>query len=116
MQAVGFAGLALAPQVAPTVWAGLTGAGLGSSFALAIVTALDHLPRPQEAGVLVALMQGGGFLIASLGPFATAFLHDVSGGFATGWMMHLACVIGVFFLYRRFDPGQYPRVMQPQAA
>ncbi len=116
MQAVGFAGLALAPQVAPAVWAGLTGAGLGSSFALAIVTALDHLPRPQEAGVLVALMQGGGFLIASLGPFATAFLHDVSGGFAAGWMMHLACVIAVFFLYRRFDPGQYPRVMQPQAA
>ncbi|MDG3578352.1 cyanate transporter [Rhizobium sp. YJ-22] len=116
MQAVGFAGLALAPQVAPAVWAGLTGAGLGSSFALAIVTALDHLPRPQEAGVLVALMQGGGFLIASLGPFATAFLHDVSGGFAAGWMMHLACVIAVFFLYLRFDPGQYPRVMQPHAA
>ena len=116
MQATGFAGLALLPQAAPAVWAGLTGAGLGSSFALAIVTALDHLPRPEEAGVLVALMQGGGFLIASLGPFATAFLHDTSGGFAAGWLMHLACVIGVFFLYLRFDPGQYPRVMQAQPA
>ncbi|MFD1329167.1 cyanate transporter [Mycoplana ramosa] len=112
MQATGFAGLAFLPQVAPIVWVGLCGAGLGSSFALAIVTALDHLPRPEEAGVLVALMQGGGFLIASLGPFATAFLHGISGSFAAGWMMHLICIAGVLFLYLRFDPAHYPRAMQ----
>ncbi|KQW67356.1 cyanate transporter [Ensifer sp. Root127] len=112
MQAVGFAGFAFMPQAAPAVWAALCGAGLGSSFSLAIVTALDHLPRPEEAGVLVALMQGGGFLIASLGPFATAFLHDVSGSFAPGWVMHLLCVASVFFLYMRFNPSRYAQAMQ----
>ena len=112
MQAIGFAGLAFLPQAAPAIWVGLCGAGLGSSFSLAIVTALDHLPRPQEAGVLVALMQGGGFLIASLGPFATAFLHDISGSFAPGWTLHLACVVGVFFLYMRFNPSRYAQAMQ----
>ncbi|MBD9372730.1 cyanate transporter [Rhizobium sp. ARZ01] len=114
MQAVGFAGLAFLPQVAPIVWVGLCGAGLGSSFALAIVTALDHLPRPEEAGVLVALMQGGGFLLASLGPFATAFLHDISGSFAAGWMMHLVCIASVLFLYLRFNPAHYAQAMQVQ--
>ena len=112
MQAIGFAGLAFLPQAAPAIWVGLCGAGLGSSFSLAIVTALDHLPRPEEAGVLVALMQGGGFLIASLGPFATAFLHDISGSFAPGWTLHLACVVGVFFLYMRFNPSRYAQAMQ----
>ncbi|WDZ80650.1 cyanate transporter (plasmid) [Ensifer adhaerens] len=112
MQAIGFAGLAFLPQAAPAIWVGLCGAGLGSSFSLAIVTALDHLPRPHEAGVLVALMQGGGFLIASLGPFATAFLHDISGSFAPGWTLHLACVVGVFFLYMRFNPSRYAQAMQ----
>ncbi|HEV7317867.1 MAG TPA: cyanate transporter [Ensifer sp.] len=112
MQAIGFAGLAFMPQTAPALWAGLCGAGLGSSFSLAIVTALDHLPRPEEAGVLVALMQGGGFLIASLGPFATAFLHEVSGSFAPGWTLHLLCVASVFFLYMRFNPSRYAQAMQ----
>jgi len=112
MQAIGFAGLAFLPQAAPAIWVGLCGAGLGSSFSLAIVTALDHLPRPEEAGVLVALMQGGGFLIASLGPFATAFLHDISGSFAPGWTLHLVCVVGVFFLYTRFNPSHYAQAMQ----
>lgn len=113
MQGIGFAGLAFLPQAAPAVWVGLCGAGLGSSFSMAIVTALDHLPRPEEAGVLVALMQGGGFLIASLGPFATAFLHDVSGSFAPGWTLHLVCVVSVFFLYMRFNPSRYAQAMRP---
>ena len=49
--------------------------------------ASDHLPRPEEAGVLVALMQGGGFLIASLGPFVTAFLVFAEASSArAGWV------------------------------
>ena len=111
MQATGFAGLAFAPAAAPYVWAGICGAGLGGSFALAIVTALDHLPTPREAGAVAALMQGGGFLIAALGPYATAFLHDLSGSFAAGWILHLACVAATSLIYLRFNPRLYPQAM-----
>lgn len=111
MQATGFAGLAFAPAAAPYVWAGICGAGLGGSFALAIVTALDHLPTPREAGAVAALMQGGGFLIAALGPYATAFLHGLSGGFAAGWILHLACVAATSLIYLRFNPRLYPQAM-----
>jgi CP family cyanate transporter-like MFS transporter len=97
--------------MAPAVWAGLCGAGLGGSFALAIVTALDHLPRPEQAGALAALMQGGGFLIAALGPYAMALLHDWTGGFAAGWVLHLGCVLATALLYLRFDPRHYPAAM-----
>ncbi|MEW9613981.1 hypothetical protein AB3G45_09145 [Shinella sp. S4-D37] len=113
LQAVGFFGLATLPGRPPAVWAGLCGAGLGGSFALAIVTALDHLPRPEQAGALAALMQGGGFLIAALGSYAMALLHDWTGGFAAGWALHLGCVLATALLYLRFDPQLYPAAMAP---
>lgn len=115
LQAVGFFGLSAFPAVAPVVWAGLCGAGLGGSFALAIVTALDHLPRPEQAGALAALMQGGGFLIAALGPYAMAVLHDWTGGFSAGWALHLVCVLVTAVLYLRLDPRSYPQAMPSTA-
>lgn len=111
LQAVGFAGLSAFPSFAPVVWAGLCGAGLGGGFALAIVAALDHLPRPEQAGALAALMQGGGFLVAALGPYAMAVLHDRTGGFAAGWALHLGCVLVTALLYLRLDPRSYPQAM-----
>ncbi|MCV9997098.1 cyanate transporter [Pararhizobium sp. YC-54] len=111
MQAVGFFGLAFLPDSAPAFWAGICGAGLGGSFALAIVTALDHLPRPEQAGALTALMQGGGFLIAAAGPYSMALLHSVTGGFAAGWVMHLTCLAIAALFYLRFDPNRYANAM-----
>lgn len=112
MQAVGFAGLAFAPQLSPFLWSAICGAGLGGSFALAMITSLDHLPRPEEAGALAAMMQGGGFLIAALGPLATAFLHGLTGSFASGWIMHLVLVASICPLYLRFNPRKYAHVMK----
>ncbi|MBZ9918055.1 MULTISPECIES: cyanate transporter [unclassified Mesorhizobium] len=112
LQAAGFAGLAVFPALSPLLWVGICGAGLGGSFSLAIVTALDHLPRPEQAGALAALMQGGGFLIAALGPFATALLHGWSGSFSSGWIMHLGCVTVTAFLYLHFNPKRYADVMR----
>lgn len=111
MQAVGFAGLAFAPDISPVLWSAICGAGLGGSFALAMITSLDHLPKPEEAGALAAMMQGGGFLIAALGPVATALLHNITGGFAAGWIMHLILVAAICPLYLSFNPRHYARVM-----
>ncbi|MEP9370729.1 cyanate transporter [Mesorhizobium sp. KR1-2] len=112
LQGIGFSGLAFYPSVAPILWTVICGAGLGGCFALSLVTALDHLPRPEQAGALAALMQGGGFLIAALAPLATAMLHDWSGSFATGWTMHLACVAITIALYVRLDPARYVQAME----
>ena len=113
MQAIGFAGLAFAPQFSPFFWSATCGAGLGASFALAIITSLDHLPKPEEAGALAAMMQGGGFLIAALGPVATAFLHGLTDSFASGWIMHLVLVVSICPLYLSFNPRNYAHVMKP---
>jgi CP family cyanate transporter-like MFS transporter len=112
LQAIGFFGLAIFPELSPGLWVGVCGAGLGGGFSLTIVAALDHLPRPEQAGALVGLMQGGGFLVAALGPFATALLHGLTGSFASGWVMHFGCVAMTLFLYLRFCPNRYRDVME----
>lgn len=111
MQAAGFAGLALRPEAAPVVWAALLGAGLGGCFALSLIVALDHVPDPAQAGALSALMQGGGFLIAAMPPWIVALLHDLTGGFRAGWMMHLICIAVVTVLCWRLAPRSYADAM-----
>jgi len=119
MQAAGFAGLLLRPETAPFVWAVLLGAGLGGSFSLTMIVALEHLPGPAEAGALSALMQGGGFLIAAIPPWIVAVLHDFTGSFHAGWLLHLACIAVVTVLTFRLAPRSYERAMRlpaPQVA
>jgi MFS transporter, CP family, cyanate transporter len=110
-QAAGYAALAFWPDVAPVAWVLLLGAGLGGCFSLALIVALDHLPDPAQAGALSALMQGGGFLIASLPPWIVAALHGVTGGYAAGWQLHLGCVALVAVLYWRMAPASYGKAL-----
>lgn len=112
MQAIGFSALALRPETAPIVWAVLLGAGLGGCFSLSMIVALDHLPDPTEAGALSALMQGGGFLLAALPPWIVAFLHDLTGSFLAGWLLHLGAIAIVTVLYFSVSPRSYTTAMQ----
>ncbi|MEZ0388411.1 MAG: hypothetical protein ACAI34_15155, partial [Verrucomicrobium sp.] len=91
----------------------LTGAGLGGFFALGLVVALDHLNDPEDAAALGALMQGGGFVIAALAPWMVALLHGMTGSFASGWWLHVACVLVVINLVRRLNPAGYALAMKP---
>lgn len=116
MQIAGFAGLALWPQAMPLGWVVLLGAGLGGCFALSMVVALDHLENPADAGALSALMQGGGFLLAAIPPWIVAVLHDLTGGFVAGWLMHLGFATLVALLVVRFAPEGYARSMNLTAA
>jgi CP family cyanate transporter-like MFS transporter len=116
MQAAGFAALAFRPEAAPLASAMLLGAGLGGCFALSMIVALDHLPDPAEAGALSALMQGGGFLITALPPWIVAALHEATGSFVAGWLLHLASAIVVAVLYWRVSPASYARAMDTPTA
>lgn len=111
LQALGFAGLGLVPGVMPQAWALLLGAGLGGCFALFLIVALEHLPDASEAGALSAMMQGGGFLLASGAPWVLAVLHGLNGSFAAGWLVHLACVLGVLGLSLRLNPARFNAAM-----
>jgi CP family cyanate transporter-like MFS transporter len=114
-QATGFVALAFWPEAAPLALAMLLGAGLGGCFAISMIVALDHLQDPAEAGALSALMQGGGFLITALPPWIVAMLHDLTGSFVAGWLLHLASAVVVAVLYWRVAPASYARAMSLRA-
>lgn len=123
LQALGFALLAWQPLAAPLFIVVVLGVGLGGCFTFFMLVPLDHLPDPVQAGVLNALMQGGGFLLSALGPWALARLHDYGGwgsaalngavgsGFASGWWLHAVVVMAVALLALRFAPARYAHVM-----
>ncbi|WP_429174113.1 MFS transporter [Aeromonas salmonicida] len=112
MQVAGFGGLWLAPQAAPILWCMLCGAGLGGSFSLIMVIALDHLPDPRRAGTFSALMQGFGFMLAATGPWVAARLHHLSGDFAAAWQWQLGGLALMSLLVLRLDPRGYAKVMR----
>ncbi len=89
------------------------GIGLGGCFALTLVVALDHFSNPAQAGGLSALMQGGGFLITSIGPWSSASIRDFSGSFSYAWILHLGLVAIAAVLVQRLIPKNYPSVMPP---
>ncbi|KAE9623156.1 cyanate transporter [Aeromonas veronii] len=111
MQLAGFGGLWLAPASAPILWCMLCGAGLGGSFSLIMVIALDHLPDPRRAGTLSALMQGFGFMLAATGPWVAARLYHYMGDFAAAWQWQLGGLLLMSLLVVRLDPRHHPRVM-----
>jgi len=111
LQAAGFAAFAFWPEAAPHAWVIAVGMGLGGTFALMLVVALDHLPRPDQAGALSAFMLGGGFIIAAIAPWLIALLRQISGDFTSGWLAQLAGVILLLALTVRLAPDGYAAAM-----
>lgn len=72
-----------------------------------MIAALDHVPHPLHAGALSALMQGGGFIIASFGPLIAVWLQQDDGSFTYAWAFHAVLVILTMGLFARLNPHNY---------
>jgi CP family cyanate transporter-like MFS transporter len=57
-------------------------------------------------------MQGGGFLMTALPPWIVAVLHDLTGSFVAGWLLHLISAAIVAVLYWRVTPASYAGAMR----
>ena len=86
----GLMGLALAPMTLSWVWAVLIGVSQGT-FPL-ILTLLGLRSRTSEGtAALSGFAQATGYLVAALGPFGMAVLHDATGG----WTVPLLCLVAL---------------------
>jgi CP family cyanate transporter-like MFS transporter len=72
----GFLGLLIAPGSATYVWVVLLGIGTASTFPLTLLMIVLRSSTPVIAGQLSAMVQGFGYLICAIGPFAVGELHD----------------------------------------
>lgn len=108
-QLAGLLGLIVAPDLAPLIWVGVAGAGLGGTFSLTLVTAMDHSADHRIAGKLVAFTQGVGFIVAAIAPVVAGIVRGWSGGFDAAWIMLAACVVAMMAVTLLFSPRSYER-------
>lgn len=97
---VGTAGLALTIQGGSAwVWLLLISLSLGSIFALSMTLSVAVTSRPGEAGALVSMQLGVGYIIAAVAPLVLGAARDATGSFTVGlWMVAGVAVLNAVFV------------------
>ncbi|CAB3798364.1 putative transporter YycB [Paraburkholderia caffeinitolerans] len=106
-QLIGIVGLTAWPEAAPVLWVAFAGAGLGGTFSVSLVTALDHSGDHRVAASLVAFMQGLGFVIAAITPVVAGRMRDLTGSFTGAWIMLAISISAMIVLTLAFSPRSY---------
>ncbi len=91
--AAGLAGLLLAPDAAPVLWAVLWGMGTGTAFPLGMTLVLLRTRDVAQTGRLSAAAQSTGYLLAATGPLGAGLLHEVTGGWRVSLLVLLLLVV-----------------------
>jgi CP family cyanate transporter-like MFS transporter len=87
LQLVALLGVIVAPS-GGWVWAALIGAAIGLLFPSLMTLPLDVADRPADVGAMAALMLGGGYTLAALGPFVLGLTRDAAGSFTLAiWVL-----------------------------
>ncbi|MCY1544406.1 cyanate transporter [compost metagenome] len=84
----------------------LLGLGIGALFPLSLIVTLDHADEPASAGRLTAFVQGGGYIIASIMPFAAGWLRNHSDDLTQAWVAMAVGIVLLLLLALRFSPGK----------
>ncbi|MFY0479819.1 MFS transporter [Achromobacter marplatensis] len=101
---LGLVGWIAAPAALAWPAAILAGLGIGALFPLSLIVAMDHAAAPSEAGRLASFVQGVGYLIAALFPFAAGLIRQHLADLTPAWiLMTLICVV-LFAMAIRFRP------------
>jgi CP family cyanate transporter-like MFS transporter len=82
VMAAGLAGVAVAPEASPWLWACAIGAGMGAGFPLILVLFVDHARSPEEAGRLTAMGFVGSYALAAAAPAGAGAIRDATGSLA----------------------------------
>jgi MFS transporter, CP family, cyanate transporter len=91
---VGWTGLLAVPLTATWLWVTLLGLGLGT-FAMVLTLMGLRARTPESTAALSTVTQGGGYLLAAVGPLLVGVLRGATGGY-TG--MFVLVYVGVALL------------------
>ncbi|MFG3205323.1 CynX/NimT family MFS transporter [Streptomyces sp. NPDC048192] len=81
---VGLLGLIVAPTAAPPVWSAILGLGLGAVLSLGITFMSMRAEGAHDAGLLSAMSQCVGYLVAAAGPVLFGFARDTTHAWTVG--------------------------------
>jgi CP family cyanate transporter-like MFS transporter len=94
--AAGLAGLLVAPDAAPAVWATLIGFAQGAMLALAFLLFGLRAPDQEHAAQLSAMAQTVGYAVAAAGPLLLGVLKDATGSWTVPVAVLLAVLVPLF--------------------
>jgi CP family cyanate transporter-like MFS transporter len=83
----GLAGLVVVPLSMTVPIVILLGLGIGAIFPLSLILAMDQIDDPARSGDLLAFVQGGGYIIASLSPLGAGLLRDHMADLTQAWVL-----------------------------
>ncbi|KWA08901.1 MFS transporter [Burkholderia territorii] len=93
-----------APQGLALPAALLLGAGIGALFPLSLIVTVDHAATPAEAASLTGFVQGIGYLIAGLFPFAAGIVRQRLADLSPAWVAMACLCVVLFVLAAGFAP------------
>ncbi|EGC99444.1 major facilitator family transporter, partial [Burkholderia sp. TJI49] len=86
------------------------GAGIGALFPLSLIVTVDHAATPADAASLTGFVQGVGYLIAGLFPFAAGIVRQHLADLTPAWVAMACLCVVLFVLAAGFAPGMTRRV------
>ncbi|AOK16633.1 MFS transporter [Burkholderia cepacia] len=88
----------------------LMGAGIGALFPLSLIVTVDHAATPADAASLTGFVQGIGYLIAGLFPFAAGIVRQHLADLTPAWVAMACLCVALFALASGFAPHVARRV------
>ncbi|WP_175816645.1 MFS transporter [Burkholderia diffusa] len=99
-----------APEALALPAALLMGAGIGALFPLSLIVTVDHAATPADAASLTGFVQGIGYLIAGLFPFAAGIVRQHLADLSPAWLAMACLCVVLFALAAGFAPQFARRV------
>ncbi|RKT99727.1 MFS transporter [Burkholderia sp. Nafp2/4-1b] len=99
-----------APQALALPAALLLGAGIGALFPLSLIVTVDHAATPADAASLTGFVQGVGYLLAGLFPFAAGVVRQHLADLSPTWVAMACLCVVLFALATGFAPQFARRV------
>ncbi|MCA8104007.1 MULTISPECIES: MFS transporter [Burkholderia] len=107
---VGLLVMLAAPDALALPAALLLGAGIGALFPLSLIVTVDHATTPADAASLTGFVQGIGYLIAGLFPFAAGIVRQHLADLTPAWIAMACLCIALFALAAGFAPKQMRQI------
>ncbi|ONR59530.1 MFS transporter [Burkholderia cenocepacia] len=101
---VGLLVMLAAPEALALPAALLVGAGIGALFPLSLIVTVDHAATPADAASLTGFVQGIGYLIAGLFPFAAGIVRQHLADLTPAWIAMACLCVALFVLAAGFAP------------
>lgn len=101
---VGLLVMLAAPDALALPAALLLGAGIGALFPLSLIVTVDHAATPADAASLTGFVQGVGYLIAGLFPFAAGIVRQQLADLTPAWIAMACLCVVLFALASGFAP------------